>query len=105
MADASGDVSYIDPSFPQGTREEPVQRGDFLGYTGNFSGTPFSPVGVHLHFSIVLDNGQGGYRNELEFSNTIDPSSYLGMAVNYVCAPVVPDCVLDPSCSKAAGQP
>jgi len=53
-----------------------------LGYQGNFSGDPFNPVGVHLHFSIVLDDGSGGFRNELEIGNTIDPSPYLGLPVN-----------------------
>jgi hypothetical protein len=37
---------------------------------------------VHLHFSIVLDDGQGSFRNELEFDNTLDPSPYLGLPLN-----------------------
>ena len=101
MAGPSGEEDTILDDFPPGTREVFVKQGTLLGYTGNFSGTPFSPVGVHLHFSVVLDNGQGGYRNELEFDNTVDPSHYLGMAVNYGCAPVVPGCVLEPICSEA----
>jgi hypothetical protein len=35
-----------------------------------------------LHFSIVLDDGQGKFRNELDINNTLDPSPYLGLALN-----------------------
>ncbi len=97
MADPDGN-DFIEPAFPPGTRELFVEQGTLLGYTGNYSGNPIRPVGVHLHFSIVLDNGRGAYRNELEFDNTIDPSTYLGMAVNVACAPVVPSCTLEPTC-------
>ena len=81
MADSDGN-SYIVPEFPPGTREAYVEAGTLLGYQGNFSGEPGNPVGVHLHFSIVLDNGQGGYLNELEINNTLDPSPYFGMPLN-----------------------
>ncbi len=81
MADQSG-VSYISPDFPPGTSEILVKAGTFLGYQGDFSGTPGNPVGVHLHFSIVLDDGQGSFRNELKIENTLDPSPYLGLALN-----------------------
>ena len=53
-----------------------------LGYQGNYSGDPNNPTGVHLHFSIVKDDGQGRFRNELEIKNTLDPSPYLGLAVD-----------------------
>lgn len=98
MAGPSGEKDTILGDFPPGTKELFVKQGTLLGYTGNFSGRPFSPVGVHLHFSVVLDNDRGGYSNELEFDNTIDPSRYLGMAVNYGCAPVVPNCTPRPVC-------
>ena len=71
-----------DADFPPGTSEAYVAAGTLLGYQGNYSGSPLNPTGVHLHFSIVLDDGEGGFRNELEFRNTIDPSSYLGLALN-----------------------
>jgi peptidoglycan LD-endopeptidase LytH len=72
-------ASYIDAAFPAGTAEKPIRRGDFIGYQGNYSGDPNNPVGVHLHFSIVKDNGSGGWLNELEMTNTMDPSPYLGL--------------------------
>ncbi len=53
-----------------------------MGYQGNFSGEPNNPVGVHLHFSIVQDDRQGRFRNELKIENTLDPSSYLGLSLN-----------------------
>jgi hypothetical protein len=81
MADARGN-SFISPDFPPGSREVYVKAGRLLGFQGNYSGDPFNPVGVHLHFSIVLDDGLGGFRNELEIANTLDPSPYLGLPVN-----------------------
>jgi murein DD-endopeptidase MepM/ murein hydrolase activator NlpD len=81
MADAQGN-SFISAQFPPGASEVYVEAGTLLGYQGNFSGDPNNPVGVHLHFSIVLDDGQGKFRNELEKRNTIDPSPYFGMSLN-----------------------
>jgi hypothetical protein len=59
-----------------------VQAGDLLGHQGDYSGDPANPVGVHLHFSIVQDDGTGKFRNELEIGNTYDPSPYLGLPLN-----------------------
>jgi murein DD-endopeptidase MepM/ murein hydrolase activator NlpD len=81
MANPNGN-SIISSNFPPGTQEQYVETGSLLGYQGNYSGTPGSPVGVHLHFSIVKDDGQGLYRNELDIENTLDPSPYLGMELN-----------------------
>ncbi len=81
MADKDG-ASYISSRYPVGTSEVFVEAGTLLGYQGDYSGDPGNPVGVHLHFSIVLDDGQGGIRNELEIKNTLDPSPYLGLSLN-----------------------
>ena len=81
MADASGN-SLIVPEFPPGTSEVFIRTGTLLGYQGNYSGKPGNPTGVHLHFSIVKDDGRGRFMNELEISNTLDPSQYFGMALN-----------------------
>ena len=72
----------INPNFPPGTSEVYVEAGTLLGYQGNFSGSPGNPTGIHLHFSIVLDDGQGKFMNELEISNTLDPSPYFGLKLN-----------------------
>ena len=82
MADSSGTVSYILPDFPAGTNEVFVTQGTLLGYQGNYSGTPDNPVGIHLHFSVVRDDGTGKYLNELKIENTLDPSPYFGLSLN-----------------------
>lgn len=74
--------SLIAADFPSGTQEVFVTAGTLLGYQGNFSGTPGVPTGVHLHFSVVRDNGQGQFLNELDINNTLDPSPYLGLELN-----------------------
>ena len=81
MADPNGE-SFISAEFPPGSSEVYVEAGTLLGYQGNFSGVPGNPVGVHLHFSIVKDDGHGSFLNELKIKNTIDPSPYFGMELN-----------------------
>ncbi len=80
----------IAADFPPGTTEVFVKAGTLLGYQGNYSGDPLNPVGVHLHFSIIKDNGSGQYLNELEIANTIDPSPYLGLSLNKNDRPTFP---------------
>jgi len=81
MADQGGQ-SYIIRDFPIGTSELFVEQGTLLGYQGNYSGDPYNPTGVHLHFSIVKDDSKGGFLNELKIQNTLDPSPYLGIKLN-----------------------
>jgi murein DD-endopeptidase MepM/ murein hydrolase activator NlpD len=81
MADPRGN-SFIDVEFPPGTMEKPVKMGQPLGLQGNYSGDPGSPTGVHLHLSIVRSDEAGGFRNETDIANTLDPSPYFGMALN-----------------------
>ena len=81
MADEAGN-SFISDDFPAGTNEKFVSAGTLLGYQGNYSGTPGNPTGIHLHFSIVKDDGQGKFLNELMINNTIDPSPYFQMNLN-----------------------
>jgi hypothetical protein len=81
MADQRGN-SLIDAQFPPGTSEIFVPAGTPLGYQGNYSGDPGSPVGIHLHFSIVRDDGQGRFTDERLIANTLDPSPYFGLSLN-----------------------
>lgn len=81
MADPQGN-SFIVEDLPAGTEEKFVTAGTLLGYQGNYSGNPDNPTGIHLHFSIVKDDGQGSFLNELEIENTVDPSPYLGLELN-----------------------
>lgn len=97
MADRQGS-SFIVDAIPPGTTEMFVEQGTLLGYTGDYNGNSARAIWVHLHFSIVLDDGNGRFRNELEFANTLDPSPYLGMAVNYRCVPVASGCTGQPLC-------
>ena len=97
MADRDG-VDLIEEAFPRGTRELFVEQGTLLGYTGNFNGNSPRGIWVHLHFSIVQDDGSGRYLNELEFSNTVDPSPYLGMPLNGNCSQSPPTCSDDVLC-------
>lgn len=89
MADSAGN-SFIAAEFPAGTHEVFVKAGTLLGYQGNYSGDPANPVGVHLHFSVVRDDGNGQYTNELEIANTYDPSAYLGLPLNASGDPQLP---------------
>ena len=81
MADPQGN-SFIVEAFPPGTFDQFVEAGTLLGYQGNYSADPNNPTGIHLHFSVVKDDGKGNFKNELEFRNTLDPSPYLGMELN-----------------------
>jgi hypothetical protein len=78
MADPDGN-SFIDAAFPPGTYEKAVRMGQPIGFQGNYSGDPKNPTGIHLHFSIVLGDGKGSFRNETDIANTLDPSPYFGM--------------------------
>ena len=79
---AQDGTSYIVPEFPPGTSEVYVAEGSLLGYQGNYSGNPNNPTGIHLHFSIVQDDGSGHFLNELKIQNTLDPSPYFGLPLN-----------------------
>jgi len=81
LADRDGN-SFIAPNFPPGTTEKYVDAGTLLGYQGDYSGSPGNPVGVHLHISVVEDDGNGSFKNELEIENTYDPSPYFGLELN-----------------------
>ncbi|MCC7117594.1 MAG: hypothetical protein IT310_03630 [Anaerolineales bacterium] len=81
MADAQGN-SFISDQFPPGTSEVFVEAGTYLGLMGNYSGNPAAPVGVHLHVSVVKDDGLGNFTNELDIRNTYDPSPYFGLPLN-----------------------
>jgi len=93
MADEQGN-DFISDDFPPGTAEVFVKAGTLLGYQGNFSGTPGNPTGVHLHFSIVKDDGDGQFVNETILENTLDPSPYFNIMLNAKSSP--PDIPLCP---------
>lgn len=98
MADRKGN-SFINEAFLPGTNGVFIEKGTLLGYTGDFNGNSIRDIWVHLHFSIIQDNGAGGYANELEFSNSIDPTPYLGLPLNFACRGEVMQCGFDTSCA------
>lgn len=81
MADVDGN-GYIVEAFPPGTGEVYIEAGTLLGYQGDYSGNPVNPTGLHLHFSIVKDDGNGNFLNELEIGNTIDPTPYFNLPLS-----------------------
>lgn len=99
MADTAGN-SYIINDIPPGTFELPVQQGTLLGYQGDYNGGSLRQISTHLHFSIVLDDGNGNFLNETDIANTIDPSPYLGMRLNTACADRPPLCRPDFTCPQ-----
>ena len=100
MANQDGDDFIID-AIPPGTTEMYVEQGTLLGYTGDYNGDSLRTIWVHLHFSVVLDDGNGRYLNELDIANTLDPSLYLGMMVNYNCESNAAGCTPDPVCTDS----
>jgi murein DD-endopeptidase MepM/ murein hydrolase activator NlpD len=98
MADRDGNDFIVDSLSP-GSREIYVEQGTLLGYTGNYNGDSPRSIWVHLHFSIVLDDGNGAYLNELEFANTVDPSPYLGIPVSAKCKLPASGCAPVESCA------
>ncbi len=75
-------IDTISDAFPPGSSEVFVKAGTLLGYQGNYSGDLLNPVGVHLHFSIVKDDGSGNFLDERLIENTLDPSPYFNLALN-----------------------
>jgi hypothetical protein len=82
MAAADGKQSFVDAEFPPGTREVFVEAGTVLGKQGTWSGTQHMPTGLHLHFSVVRSEGDGGYANETRIDNTYDPGPLLGVTAD-----------------------
>jgi hypothetical protein len=88
MAARDGSRSFVSPAFPAGTAGQWMEAGTPLGYQGEYS--PGQPIGMHLHFSIVLAEPDGSIKNETRLGNTLDPSPYLGMPLNIADAPARP---------------
>lgn len=89
MANADGSESYVHEAFPRGTHEQFVEQGTLLGYQGDYNGSgPW--IAMHLHLSIVTSEADGSLRNEAVLSNTLDPSPYFGLPLNFADRPAFP---------------
>jgi murein DD-endopeptidase MepM/ murein hydrolase activator NlpD len=89
MASRDGSESYIAADFPRGTNEVWVEQGTLLGYQGEYGGSGV-PIGMHVHFSIVVSDDSGAFTNEAVIGNTLDPSPYFGMSLRALDAPLRP---------------
>ncbi len=90
MAARDGNQSFVVDEFPPGTGNVFVRQGTLLGYQGEYAGVGRVPIGMHLHFSIVLSDENGAFTNQDFLSNTVDPSPYLGMQLNIAAMPERP---------------
>lgn len=90
MASRDGGESFVVDEFPPGTGNVFVRQGTLLGYQGEYAGVGRAPIGMHLHFSIVLSDENGVFTNQDFISNTLDPSAYLGMQLNIAAMPERP---------------
>ena len=79
MADANGTDSYVAPDFSLGATAIPVKAGQLLGYQGTWSGTPFWPRWMHMHFAVIRAQDQDNFPGELTSENILDPTPYLNM--------------------------
>jgi hypothetical protein len=89
MASRDGAQSFIVDDFPAGSSEVWVEQGTLLGYQGEYAGST-GAIGLHVHFSVVLSDGDGAFRNEARIGNTLDPTPYLGMTLNIAALPQRP---------------
>lgn len=90
MASRDGAQSFVVDDFPPGTGGVWVEQGTLLGYQGEYAGNSPAQIGLHVHFSIVLSEPDGSFKNEARIGNTLDPSPYLGMPLNIANLPVRP---------------
>jgi hypothetical protein len=89
MASRDGTQSFIVDAFPPDTNGVWVEQGTLLGYQGEYSGSG-APIGMHVHFSIVLSSTDGAFLNEARLENTLDPSPYFGMPLQTLDFPTRP---------------
>jgi peptidoglycan LD-endopeptidase LytH len=82
MASVDGKQSFISREYPAGTSEKFIKQGTLIGYQGLYAGVGMPRISMHLHFSVVLSDANGSFRNETRFGNTLDPSPYFGMSLD-----------------------
>ena len=81
IAAANGTDSYVAQDFPLGATSIPVKTGQLLGYQGSWSGKPFWPAWMHMHFAVVRAMEQDVFPSELTLKDTLDPTPYLNLAL------------------------
>jgi len=87
MASGENDESFVTPGFPPGSEGVPVQRGELIGYQGQWSLLePWQPTWVHLQFAVAPALSGGAFPTHLAGmaaeqpvpGETEFPSPYLG---------------------------
>jgi hypothetical protein len=80
MAAANGTDSYVAPDFPLGATDIPVKASQLLGYQGTWSGKPFWPRWLHVHFTVIRAEDQAEFPSELTLEEILeDPTPYLNV--------------------------
>lgn len=79
MRAANGTDSYIVDDFPPGAMNIPVKAGQVLGYQGTWSGKPFWPRWMHMHFAVVRAQDQADFPREFTSEDTLNPTPYLNL--------------------------
>ncbi|HEX9839364.1 MAG TPA: hypothetical protein VGA72_08465, partial [Anaerolineales bacterium] len=79
MRAANGTGSYVAEDFPVGATDIPVKAGQVLGYQGKWSGTPFWPRWLHLHFAVIRAQDQNSFPGEVTSEDILDPTPYLNL--------------------------
>ena len=92
MASGENDESFVTQGFPPGSEGVPVQRGELIGYQGQWSLLePWQPTWVHLQFAVAPALSGGAFPTHLagmaaeqpvpgetDLARPLDPSPYLG---------------------------
>jgi len=81
MAAANGTDSYVARDFHLGVSGIPVKAGQLLGYQGTWSGKPFWPRWMHMHFAVVRAENRDNFPSELTSNVILDPTLYLNLAL------------------------
>jgi hypothetical protein len=81
MRASNGTDSYIVEDFPVGTMDIPVEAGQLLGYQGKWSGTPFWPRWLHMHFAVIRAGNENDFPSEINLEDILDPTPYLNVAL------------------------
>jgi hypothetical protein len=79
MAAANGTDSYVVQDFPLGAAGIPVNAGQLLGYQGTWSGKPYWPGWMYVHFAVLPAGNRDDFPSELTLESALDPTPYLNM--------------------------
>ncbi|HEX6269047.1 MAG TPA: hypothetical protein VFZ43_02325 [Anaerolineales bacterium] len=79
MSPANGRGSYVIEDFPLGAAGVPVKAGQLIGYQGTWSGKPFWPRWMHVHFAVLRAEDGNDFPVELRSEAMLDPRPYFNL--------------------------